>query len=83
MAKVIFLQASVCPQGGVLSPGGMYLVPGGVLSPRGLYLVPGGSGPGGLVWEGWEGLVEGGGGSWGVAPPPPPQFFFHFFSIFL
>ena len=33
-AKVIFLEASVCPQGGVLSPGGVFS-PGGVLSPRG------------------------------------------------
>ena len=31
-------------EGGVLSPGGVYLVTGegGVLSPRGVYLVPGG-----------------------------------------
>ena len=27
--------------GGVLSPGGVYLVPGGILSPRGGYLVLG------------------------------------------
>ena len=29
MAKVIFLQASVCPQGGVLSPGGVWSGGGG------------------------------------------------------
>ena len=66
--------------GGVLSPGGMYLVPGGVLSPRGgvlspggLYLVPGVSGLGGcLLWgvcsggvSAWGGLLQGGlGGVW-------------------
>ena len=46
VAKVIFLQASVCPQGSVLNPGGLYLVPGrGYLVPGGM--VGGGCGPGG------------------------------------
>ena len=35
VAKVIFLQACVCPRGGVLSPGGGVLSPGGILSPGG------------------------------------------------
>ena len=68
MAKVIFLQACVCPQGGVylvrggvlslggvLSPGGVYLVLGDVLSPRGV-LSPGGVLSPRRVWSGGCGL---------------------------
>ena len=78
--KVIFLQASVCPQEGV------YLVPGeGVLSPRGV------SGPGGCVWSGGYGpgvcVVRGGVGGlcmvWGCYTPNPKKFFFDFFLISL
>ena len=66
VAKVIFLQASLCPQGGV------YLVPGGVWS--------GGSGLGGRVWSGgWSSRgvsslgegVSGPGGQVGGTPLPP------------
>ena len=54
VAKVMFSQACVCPQGGVPGPGG------GVCSQGGL--LPGGSPPG----DAWS---QGGAWSWGVSAP--------------
>ena len=42
VAKVMFSQACVCPQGGVPGPRGVGLLPGGVPGPGGVCLVPGG-----------------------------------------
>ena len=77
VAKVIFLQACVCPQGGAWSrgcllPGGGGSDPGGVCSRE--VSVPGGAwcGGGGGVWSG------GSGGGGGVAPP---NFFLQFLKF--
>ena len=55
VAKVMFLQVSVCQQGGVPGPGGC-LLRGGCLVPGGGVPAPGGLLRGGLLWGGaWSG----------------------------
>ena len=78
-AKVMFLQVSVCPRGGVPAPEGCStlgrgecLVPGECLLPEGVPAPRGCLVPGGLVWGGWV-PAPGGSGLRGVPDGDSPM----------